>query len=524
MLSLTGVSREVSPLCLGLGLSWTWSALMAPTFGHADIIGAAASLALLASWRLFEVDARRRAVVWVVSIATSLAVAMLPVAESASLPVVASLALGFLASFGTLAMTLMWMRPFASMTMRSASIGMGLAFVAGSALYLAASALPGMMGMGVAAVLPILSASLLHLRMLELDWPQAAGAAASRGARDDGASSGSCVAGPAARVRFPFPWKIVLVVSLFCMASGINRVYSSTEVDMVAMGVAGVAIALVVLAFSARSSMYRIYRVFVPLMMATLLPGMILGKESLVSQMSVNVGFAFSSAMLMLYLCDQSRRFGDSVVRLYAAGKACVRLAMLAGSLADMALSLASGRLAGGYVAGSYALVVLAVGVAMALWLTDADYTREYGEAEDGAHDGEALQRGVGPWARGTKGARGADEAACVRRGPEAARMSPADDGLPVDERGGRSAEKMMGEIIRTRCEELASEYHLSPREREVLVILAWGKSARRVEEILGVSSSTVKTHMRHIYTKMGIHSRAELDALLNIEGGMLKG
>ena len=81
-----------------------------------------------------------------------------------------------------------------------------------------------------------------------------------------------------------------------------------------------------------------------------------------------------------------------------------------------------------------------------------------------------------------------------------------------------------MGEIIRTRCEELASEYHLSPREREVLVILAWGKSARRVEEILGVSSSTVKTHMRHIYTKMGIHSRAELDALLNIEGGMLKG
>ena len=32
----------------------------------------------------------------------------------------------------------------------------------------------------------------------------------------------------------------------------------------------------------------------------------------------------------------------------------------------------------------------------------------------------------------------------------------------------------------------------------------------------LGLSESTVKTHVRHIYEKCGVHSRAELIALLD--------
>ena len=48
-----------------------------------------------------------------------------------------------------------------------------------------------------------------------------------------------------------------------------------------------------------------------------------------------------------------------------------------------------------------------------------------------------------------------------------------------------------------------------------MLALLAWGKSTRRVEEELVLSPNTVKTHVKHIYAKLGIHSRAELDALL---------
>ena len=69
--------------------------------------------------------------------------------------------------------------------------------------------------------------------------------------------------------------------------------------------------------------------------------------------------------------------------------------------------------------------------------------------------------------------------------------------------------------LIKARSRTLAGEYRLSPRETDILVLLAWGKSAKRIEELMGISPNTVKTHVRHIYSKLGIHSRAELDILL---------
>ena len=82
--------------------------------------------------------------------------------------------------------------------------------------------------------------------------------------------------------------------------------------------------------------------------------------------------------------------------------------------------------------------------------------------------------------------------------------------------------------LIKARASTLGDTYGLSKRETEVLALLAWGKSTRRVEEELVLSPNTVKTHVKHIYAKLGIHSRAELDALLfdteaeNVEGGRL--
>lgn len=69
--------------------------------------------------------------------------------------------------------------------------------------------------------------------------------------------------------------------------------------------------------------------------------------------------------------------------------------------------------------------------------------------------------------------------------------------------------------LIEERGRTLAGEYRLSPRETDILVCLAWGKSAKRIEELMDISPNTVKTHVRHIYSKLGIHSRAELDVLL---------
>ncbi|MGO1562684.1 two-component system response regulator [Actinomycetales bacterium JB111] len=49
----------------------------------------------------------------------------------------------------------------------------------------------------------------------------------------------------------------------------------------------------------------------------------------------------------------------------------------------------------------------------------------------------------------------------------------------------------------------------LSAREREVLVLVARGGSNRSIAEALFVSEATVKTHLAHIYDKLGVSDRA---------------
>ena len=50
----------------------------------------------------------------------------------------------------------------------------------------------------------------------------------------------------------------------------------------------------------------------------------------------------------------------------------------------------------------------------------------------------------------------------------------------------------------------------LSPREREVLVLLAEGRSNREIATAMTVTVATVKTHLVHIYAKLGAGNRNE--------------
>ena len=71
----------------------------------------------------------------------------------------------------------------------------------------------------------------------------------------------------------------------------------------------------------------------------------------------------------------------------------------------------------------------------------------------------------------------------------------PADDGASFDERVAAVVEA----------------YALTDREAEVLRILARGHGLVRVQESLFIAEGTAITHRRHIYQKLGVHSKAEL-------------
>jgi DNA-binding NarL/FixJ family response regulator len=55
---------------------------------------------------------------------------------------------------------------------------------------------------------------------------------------------------------------------------------------------------------------------------------------------------------------------------------------------------------------------------------------------------------------------------------------------------------------------------NLSPREREILTLLAEGRTQGQIASELVISSKTVATHIQHILSKLGVHTRAQAVAL----------
>jgi DNA-binding CsgD family transcriptional regulator len=50
----------------------------------------------------------------------------------------------------------------------------------------------------------------------------------------------------------------------------------------------------------------------------------------------------------------------------------------------------------------------------------------------------------------------------------------------------------------------------LSPREREVLALIAAGHSTPAIAEQLGITAGTVKAHLTSIYKKTRVHNRVQ--------------
>ena len=67
-------------------------------------------------------------------------------------------------------------------------------------------------------------------------------------------------------------------------------------------------------------------------------------------------------------------------------------------------------------------------------------------------------------------------------------------------------------------CGTLARRYLLSPRQAEVLNLLARGRNASYIEDKLCISLSTAKSHISGVYRKLGVHTQQELLALVQRE------
>ncbi len=81
---------------------------------------------------------------------------------------------------------------------------------------------------------------------------------------------------------------------------------------------------------------------------------------------------------------------------------------------------------------------------------------------------------------------------------------------------GERMEQFVRADVIENRSHDLARDFGLTLREEEILSALAQRKRNPEIASELFISEQTVKTHVRNLYRKLGIHSRDELYALFD--------
>lgn len=173
---------------------------------------------------------------------------------------------------------------------------------------------------------------------------------------------------------------------------------------------------------------------------------------------SVNeLGFAVFYFFMVVYWGDLARRVGRSVVRTYALGYTVFQASQIPGMLAGYGLVFAGERTAEALL---LCAVVLAFFVVSLLVFNSPR---------------SALRQ----WLAAGEPAETTDEV------PEA-------------------------------CACIAARHALSPREQEVLSLLARGRTAGYIGRSLGIAPDTAKTHIRSIYRKMDIHAQQDLIELID--------
>ena len=102
----------------------------------------------------------------------------------------------------------------------------------------------------------------------------------------------------------------------------------------------------------------------------------------------------------------------------------------------------------------------------------------------------------------------------CVAHGGGSVPLSPEAVGIPATPSTPQGPTPCTC-AIEAAVDSVALHFGLSEREHSLLLLLAEDLTAQQAADRLTVSRNTVKSHMAHIYVKCNVHTRAELNELL---------
>ena len=217
------------------------------------------------------------------------------------------------------------------------------------------------------------------------------------------------------------------------------------------------------------------------------------------------VGYDFVALLLLYQVAYASHKFNVSSYALMALFSGCTKLCLLA--------ALVIGGVFGGResAAGSstVSFLVLACAViyilAIAAVLLSRDRRKRTALKDAAREDASAPARAAESENAEASGTH--DDARC-----DATAVNPGEDGAAKQQPDeGETVAASEEESLEATCRLLAEKHGLTGRETEILGYLAQGRTNTRIAEDLFISPSTVRGHIRHIYTKLDVHDRQEL-------------
>ena len=465
------------------------------------LAGAAAGFfaaALASRSRAFPAAAVRRAAA-VLAIASS---ALVPASAAAASPQL--LAAGIVAGgLGAGLMQVCWGHAFSDRGRAFSLVCAPAAAIVTGAVV--ASACPRQ-SVAVMAVLPLASLCLLEIRTQAVGW----------GSADEGACAKGNPA-PSARdwlYRAACDWGggLRLMVSI-CLFSFLVRMFDALPAEggdpfswiggsgafaLLSVG----AIFLAIARFAPRASLLA-YRLSCPIMAVGMVAfAFAFDIHSALSVVVLSVGYELFDLLAWVLFAEYAREGGRVSYAVFGAGTGFMLLGMGAGYAVGQQAAesgVAASALGMTYmVLASMALLFVA-----AFLIVPESVLRPPREADRIAaglgsfrcagESTEAPARSIDACRKGEEPVSGGGDPDRLQEEPPP--MPPVSGGLSLSEA----------------CALIAADYRLTPREREVLVLLARGRTLPIVSRDLHITKNTARSHIERVYQKTGIHKQQDL-------------
>lgn len=361
--------------------------------------------------------------------------------------------------------------------------------VSAALIVLLVSAMDGWVPVAVAAALPLLSGLCFHLAWTpEAARTEEALATAHRFA----AERRSPLAGLG---RTGFGILVVFsIVSIAGMMSAERVEGIPLQAILLFSALMMAVVAAMAISGPRRISLFFLYRWICPTLVIGFAAVILFGQAGALVAVAASLGGRFTFCLIaQIYFANYAAAGRATPAQASSLGWLFVHAGDLLGLVLWIVLEPLMLAQPAGLTAVSVGCIVVLVTVTMAVMGETSTFLRIPEAAKDRFHEHEEDLVAESPDAHDA-----VDQPDAPQPDASAPAAAPT-SATPSDERSG------------ARIDEIAREAGLTPREAEVFALLAQGRSIPYIRDELIISRETAATHAKHIYAKLGVHSRQEL-------------